>query len=58
MEKRFLLPEGGRFYKANLHCHSTLSDGALTIGELKEAYKSRGYSVLAYTCLLYTSRCV
>lgn len=49
MEKRFLLPEGGQFYKANLHCHSTLSDGALTVEALKEAYKSRGYSVLAYT---------
>ena len=36
-------------YKANLHCHSTLSDGKLTPQQLKEAYKSRGYSVLAIT---------
>ena len=36
-------------YKANLHCHSVMSDGKLTPEELKEAYKSRGYSVLAIT---------
>ncbi len=47
--KKYLLPEGGSFYKANLHCHSVLSDGRLTPEELKELYKSYGYSVLAYT---------
>ena len=36
-------------YKANLHCHSTLSDGRLTPEELKAAYKNAGYSVLAIT---------
>lgn len=36
-------------YKGNLHCHSTLSDGRLTPEELKERYKSRGYSFLAIT---------
>ncbi len=36
-------------YKGNLHCHSTLSDGKLTPEELKEYYKSRGYSILAIT---------
>ena len=36
-------------YKANLHCHSTLSDGKLTPLELKEAYKKEGYSVLCIT---------
>lgn len=36
-------------YKANLHCHSTLSDGSKTPEELKEMYKSHGYSVLAIT---------
>ena len=36
-------------HKANLHCHSTLSDGHLTPQQLKEAYKSRGYSILAIT---------
>ncbi|GEM_PF-2916627 len=25
--RKYLLPEDGMFYKANMHCHSTLSDG-------------------------------
>ena len=47
--KRYLLPKNGTFYKANLHCHSNISDGKLSPQELKELYKSNGYSVLAYT---------
>ena len=47
--KKFLLPENGNFYKANLHAHSTISDGRLTPAQLKEAYKSHGYSVLCIT---------
>ncbi len=47
--KRFLLPEKGCFYKANLHCHTTFSDGAKTPTEVKEIYKNLGYSVLAIT---------
>lgn len=47
--KKYLLPENGSFYKANLHCHSTLSDGALSPEEIKELYKKKGYSVVAYT---------
>ena len=39
----------GQFYKANLHSHSTLSDGALTPEEAKAAYKAAGYAVYAYT---------
>lgn len=46
--KRHLLPSKTQ-YKANLHCHSTVSDGRFTPEELKELYKSRGYSVLAFT---------
>lgn len=37
------------FYKANLHCHSTVSDGHLTPEELKTAYKEKGYAILALT---------
>ena len=44
-----LIKKGAPQYKANLHCHSTLSDGHLTPAELKDAYKSHGYSVLAIT---------
>lgn len=47
--KKHLLPEGGSWYKANLHCHSTFSDGNLTPEELKEAYVNEGYAIIAYT---------
>ena len=49
MSKKFLLPEQGQFYKANLHCHSTLSDGRLTLEQLKQAYRGQGYAIVAYT---------
>lgn len=44
-----LLPEAGTWYKANLHCHTTLSDGKMTPQEVKEHYKSHGYSAVCYT---------
>lgn len=47
--KKYLLPEEGNFYKANLHCHSTVSDGHLTPEELKAFYQAHGYSILCYT---------
>ena len=47
--KKYLLPEGGRFYKANLHLHTTVSDGRLTPEEIKKEYMERGYSILAYS---------
>lgn len=47
--KKYLLPENGNFYKANLHCHSTFSDGAWTPEELKEKYMRHGYSIIAFT---------
>lgn len=47
--KKYLLPENGNFYKANLHCHSTFSDGNLTPEELKKSYMEHGYSIIAYT---------
>ena len=37
------------YFKANLHSHSTISDGAYTKEELREIYKSRGYQILAIT---------
>ena len=48
-DKIFLLPEGGNLYKANLHCHSTISDGKFTPEELKKMYMERGYHAIAYT---------
>ena len=47
--KTYLLPKEGNFYKANLHCHSTISDGRWTPEEIKENYKAHGYSIVAYT---------
>lgn len=47
--KKILLDSGLNFYKGNMHCHSTQSDGKLTPDELKELYKSNGYSFLAIT---------
>lgn len=47
--KRYLIPERGRFYKANLHCHTTVSDGSLTPEEVKEIYVNQGYSIVAFT---------
>lgn len=47
--KKYLLPEKGMFYKANLHCHTTVSDGKYTPEEIKRLYREKGYSVVAYT---------
>lgn len=47
--KHHLLPETGRLYKANLHMHTTVSDGAGTPEEVKKAYMDEGYSIVAYT---------
>lgn len=47
--KKVLIDQNKRQFKANLHCHSTMSDGALTPEQLKAEYKKRGYSVLAIT---------
>ncbi len=40
----FSLP--GRFWRGNLHTHSTLSDGALAPDQVVEAYKSAGYDFM------------
>lgn len=47
--RRYLLPENGTFYKANLHCHTTFSDGSMTPQQIKELYMAHGYSIVAYT---------
>ena len=48
MEKIYLLPNTPK-YKANLHCHTTFSDGAFTPEEIKKTYKEHGYAVVADT---------
>lgn len=47
-ERIYLLPKEGNFYKANMHCHTTLSDGKLTPEKVKEEYEKRGYQVVAF----------
>ena len=47
--KKYLLKEKGNFYKANLHMHTNISDGQMSIEEVKEEYQKRGYSIIAYT---------
>lgn len=47
--RKYLLPKEGNFYKANLHCHTDISDGKLSPEEVKKIYKEKGYSVVAYT---------
>lgn len=32
-----------------MHCHSTQSDGTMTVQELKKAYMKKGYSIIAFT---------
>ncbi len=39
----------GRFYRGNLHCHSTGSDGVLAPGEVCRRYKAEGYDFIALT---------
>ena len=46
--KKDLLPALPVF-KANLHAHTTLSDGGITPEDLRALYKAQGYSILAYT---------
>ena len=47
--KQYLLPENGNFYKANMHTHTNISDGAFTPEEIKKKYSEAGYSIVAFT---------
>lgn len=47
--RTYLLPPEGNLYKANLHCHTTLSDGEFSPEQIKEIYKARGYQAVAFT---------
>ncbi len=39
----------GRFWRGNLHCHSTRSDGALSPEEVCRRYRAEGYDFIALT---------
>ncbi len=47
--KKSLFQSTGRFYKANLHTHTNVSDGRLSPEESKKAYQALGYEVVAFT---------
>ena len=47
--KKILISASIPQYKANLHCHSTFSDGKFTPEELKAHYMAHGYAVIAFT---------
>lgn len=47
--RKYLLPKEGEFYKANLHMHTTISDGVLTPQEVKRLYVNEGYSIVAFS---------
>jgi len=49
MSKMVLLTPEKKFFKGNMHAHSTLSDGKQTPEELKKLYKAHGYSFIAIT---------
>ncbi|MBE7092232.1 MAG: hypothetical protein E7365_03515 [Clostridiales bacterium] len=46
---QILLNKNMPFFKAAMHCHSTNSDGKLSVQEQKELFKKQGYSVVAFT---------
>ena len=39
----------GHWFKANLHAHTTSSDGNVSMKERVEQYKQQGYNILAIT---------
>ena len=47
--KHYLLPESGKFYKANMHMHTNISDGKLSPEEVKKIFLDKGYSIVAFT---------
>ena len=55
MMKKILLDSSKPFFKANLHCHSTLSDGIMSPEQLKSVYKANGYDIALVQRLLQHS---
>lgn len=49
MATQDLLPREGTAYKANLHAHTTVSDGRLTPAEVVARYRQAGYDIVCIT---------
>ena len=47
--KKYILPNNVNWYRANMHCHSNISDGSFTPDKIKKEYKKMGYSIVAFT---------
>ncbi|MBE6766236.1 MAG: PHP domain-containing protein [Ruminococcaceae bacterium] len=47
--RKYLFNPNYNFYKANMHCHTVLSDGKRTPEEIKADYMQKGYQIVAYT---------
>lgn len=47
--KIYLIDPKKKWLKANLHCHTTNSDGFFTPAEIKKIYMEHGYQVVAFT---------
>lgn len=47
--KTYLFPKNRSFYKTNLHCHTTISDGIMTPEEVKATYMAMGYDAVCFT---------
>ena len=47
--KKYLIDPKLSWYKANLHCHTTHSDGYYSPEEIKRIYMERGYSIVAFS---------
>ena len=47
--RKYLIDPRQRWCKANLHCHTVLSDGCLTPEEVKQRYMAHGYDVVAFS---------
>ena len=50
-----LLPTGTTWYRANLHCHTTVSDGHWSPERIKEEYIRAGYSIVAFPTTMSSS---
>ena len=47
--KKYIISPELNWYRANMHCHTTVSDGHYSPEEIKKHYKEMGYSIVAYT---------
>ena len=50
--KKYLIKKTGKFYKANLHCHTTVSDGAKTPEEIKKLQAAQDITDKAFSYIL------